>query len=411
VAHLEPHDELGLPWDDLADGRVHRLVKGREFVRGAELVEEAAANAAARLERVVRTYREIRHGTVYLWVQFVDHEVVIGEPCPCGNGQLLQVNQNFAECASCKATVALLRPKRQRQEHDEAVTEDEPLLVGLLGAQTASRNGKRATRRAVPEVVDPKSDLTRLGAFTKVELYAVSADERRERMCGQALGPRSQPTLVVVDFPRVAGSRIEDAAYPGGWRHTVWSVPITPIGRFVRLDELRKGTPALRIDDPLADFTATPSAGVEQEAGPPSHLSQLEDVKLFPQGGEGKKRESFFGDARTLDGERVLILVRFSQREDGATVLEDPSRPPQELRAVPLEPFQGVIDTDALFSPSPSEEDSEQHVESVDVADTERDGANGVIPAGDSKRARDPNKAERRTVRPKGTPKDAAPGS
>ncbi len=86
MPRLEPHDELGLPWDELADGRVHRLVKGREFVRGAELVEEAAANAAARLERVVRTYREIRHGVVYLWVQFVHHEVVIGDPCPCGEG-------------------------------------------------------------------------------------------------------------------------------------------------------------------------------------------------------------------------------------------------------------------------------------------------------------------------------------
>jgi len=80
MKHLEPHDELGLPWDDLADGRAHRLVKGRDFVRGAELVEEAAANAAARLERVVRVYREVRRGAVFLWVQFVHHEIVYGEP-------------------------------------------------------------------------------------------------------------------------------------------------------------------------------------------------------------------------------------------------------------------------------------------------------------------------------------------
>ena len=147
MKHLESHDELALPWDDLADGRAHRLVKGRDFVRGAELVEEAAANAAARLERVVRMYREVRRGAVYLWVQFVHHEIVYGEPCLCG-GQLLQVNLNFAECSSCKVTVALLMPKKEKVEHDDAPTEDEPLLTGLFGAQpVGATNGRRGARR------------------------------------------------------------------------------------------------------------------------------------------------------------------------------------------------------------------------------------------------------------------------
>ncbi len=207
----------------------------------------------------------------------------------------------------------------------------------------------------MPEVVDPKSDLTRLGAFTNVELYALGADERRERMYGHALGPRSAPALVVVDFPLAAGSKIEDEAYPGGWRHTVWWVPIAPFARFVRVDELRQGTPALRIEDPLANFTATPPTGAEQEEGPPRRLSELEDVQLFRHGG-GKKREHFFGYARTTGGEQVLVAVRVSQREDDATDPEDPSRPPEELRTVPLEPFEGVVDTDALFSHSPADD-------------------------------------------------------
>ena len=408
MPHLEPHDELGLPWDELADGRVHRLAKGREFVRGAELVEEAAANAAQRLERVVRTYREIRHGNVYLWVQFVHHEVVIGDPCPCG-GQLFQVNQNFAECSRCKATVALLKPKRERQQHDEAVTEDEPLLVGLFGAQqNASTNGKRATRRAVPAVADPKSDPTRLGGFTNVELYAFGADERRERMYGHALGSRGQSSLVVVDFPLSDGTKIEDEAYPGGWRHTVWSVPIGPFAGFVRLDELKRGTPALRIDDPLANFTATAPAPAEQEGGPPSSVSELEDVQLFRHRGEGKKRESFFGYARTAGGEQVLVSIRSSQREDGPTDPDDPSRPSQALRTVPLEPFEGVIDTEALFAHSAADDDDAG--ESLDTVDADPDGATPVTAAG-AKRSRRPDKAERRAARPKGAPKDAADGS
>src|SRR5215216_999672 len=117
---LDPHDELGLPWDHLADGRVHRLVRGRDFVRNPDVVEEAAANAANRLGRVVRTFKETRWGVVYFWVQFVDHEVVIGDPCPCGSMELRQVNLYFAECASCKSTVALVRPKRERAVDDDA---------------------------------------------------------------------------------------------------------------------------------------------------------------------------------------------------------------------------------------------------------------------------------------------------
>ena len=46
---LEHHDELGLPWDEWADRRVHRLVKGRDFLRSSEAVVEAAQNAARRM--------------------------------------------------------------------------------------------------------------------------------------------------------------------------------------------------------------------------------------------------------------------------------------------------------------------------------------------------------------------------
>ena len=242
MKHLESHDELGLPWDDLADGRAHRLVKGRDFVRGAELVEEAAANAAVRLERVVRTYREVRRGAVYLWVQFVHHEIVYGEPCVCG-GQLLQVNQNFAECSSCKVTVALLIPKPEKAEHDDGPTEDEPLLTGLFGAQpVGARNGRRGARRSARQpalqVVDPRKDLSRLGAYSKIVLYRWDADARRERLYGRALGPGGRPTLLVVDLPLAGGERIEDAAYPGGLRHVVWSVQAGPFQSLIRYEEL-----------------------------------------------------------------------------------------------------------------------------------------------------------------------------
>lgn len=353
MKHLEPHDELGLPWDDLADGRAHRLVKGRDFVRGAELVEEAAANAAARLERVVRVYREVRRGAVFLWVQFVHHEIVYGEPCLCG-GQLLQVNQNFAECSSCKVTVALLLPKRERVEHEDGPTEDEPLLTGLFRAQPLSaRNGRRAARRPGREVLDPRRDVTRLGAYSKIVLYRWDVDARRERLYGRALGPGGQPNLLVVDLPLADGGRIEDAAYPGGLRHVVWSVQAAPFQSLIRYEEL-SGDPVLEVAGSLPDVSADDrpevsgnGAGAAALDRPPDTLEALEDARLFPYArDESKKGTRLCGFARTAGGEAVLLTVRYSGSAE-----EIPEQ--AAVRCVPLAPFGRAIDTAKLFATEP----------------------------------------------------------
>jgi hypothetical protein len=346
MPRLESHDELGIPWDDLADGRVHRLRKGRDFVRGAELVEEAAANAAARLGRVVRTFREIRWGMVYLWVQFVDHEVVIGEPCPCG-GQLLQVNQNFAECSSCHATVALLRPRREKTEPGDVVTEDEPLLVGLFGAPAlrAQKNGRRPRPEAVPSPPDPRRDLVRLGAYSQVVLHRFAGDERRERLYGHGLGPGNRRWLLVVDRPLVDGEPVPDRAYPAGFVHTVWSMPANFLGSLVDLAALDQGDAGLTVEDPLAGYEAPTDSGMPLGVPePPSRLEELEELALFPlAGSEAKKAPRSVGLARTREGgEAVLVVVRGSDDGDAA-----------DVRCVPLEPFAGIVDVAALRGADP----------------------------------------------------------
>src|SRR5689334_2820116 len=101
MAVLEHHDELGLPWDELSDGRMYRLARGENFFRSPEAVAQAAQNAARRLGKAVRLANEIRHRKVFVWVQFVDFETELGQPCPrCGSFDLRALNRQHTECAS-----------------------------------------------------------------------------------------------------------------------------------------------------------------------------------------------------------------------------------------------------------------------------------------------------------------------
>jgi hypothetical protein len=155
---LEHHDELGLPWDDLVDGRPYRLVRGTDFFRSPEAVEQAAKNAARRLGKVVRFASEVRHRKVFVWVQFSDYETELGQPCPrCGSFDLRALNREHTECASCRATVILVKPKRTREQPEGFGTGvGSELLAALLapgaGAPPARTPGKGRVPASTEEV-------------------------------------------------------------------------------------------------------------------------------------------------------------------------------------------------------------------------------------------------------------------
>ncbi len=155
---LEQHDELGLPWDEWADGRVRRLVKGRDFLQSADALKEAAENAAQRLDKVAVTVKEIRYGNVFVWFQFVEYQIELGDPCPCGSYDLQRVNLQFAECGSCKATLLVLEPKKRKEPPDEGAADDDPLLDSLLHGP-ARRQGEDPARQDTKS--KERSDQTR----------------------------------------------------------------------------------------------------------------------------------------------------------------------------------------------------------------------------------------------------------
>ena len=78
-------EDLGLDWDKWTDGRAFRLKRKRDFpadLRSRPRPRTAARYAAEKRGKVVRTIRDRYFPKKYIWVQFADDEVEIGEPCP-----------------------------------------------------------------------------------------------------------------------------------------------------------------------------------------------------------------------------------------------------------------------------------------------------------------------------------------
>ncbi|MEA2348589.1 MAG: hypothetical protein QOG62_2376 [Thermoleophilaceae bacterium] len=138
-----PANELGIPWDTLADGDVHGLKRGVDFDCDTRFVVLAARNAASRRGQVVRCVRDdlLRHGA-YVWLQFFDYEVERGQPCPrCGSAELIGARTGFPFCAHCGASLVVVAldeaPPWLVDPEDPAAPEPEPdaAVVRYAGPQ------------------------------------------------------------------------------------------------------------------------------------------------------------------------------------------------------------------------------------------------------------------------------------
>jgi hypothetical protein len=139
---LAEDDELGIAWERWSDGLPHRLKRKRDFGDvDPELVREAAKNAAKRMGKGVQAQFDKmgpKNASKYVWVQFADHEIRIGDPCKCGGRRLLRVHPFYARCMECGAQL-LLAPKRiedsegiESADADEDGDEERPQPGNLL---------------------------------------------------------------------------------------------------------------------------------------------------------------------------------------------------------------------------------------------------------------------------------------
>ena len=100
--------ELTLPWTEWMDGKIHRLKRGKHFSGEVNAVVEEARLAANRYGRGVLCLREqIGPKYEYVWFQFADHAILVGDACPCGGRKLSRLHTNLARCRRCGKTSTL----------------------------------------------------------------------------------------------------------------------------------------------------------------------------------------------------------------------------------------------------------------------------------------------------------------
>jgi hypothetical protein len=271
---LEPGDELGLPWDDYADGRVYRLAKGADFVCSSLAAREAAENAAERLGKVVRTKVDVFRKKIFVWVQFADNQIEDGEPCPCGSTDMPLVNESLAVCRACGALNVILRSKRDRTPQEERQIlpgKGDELLEFLLGIppgkleQPSGKGGGAKGKGRAPGKADdggpaegkvggaaqngktgsgkkagrPQRQRLQLGDFSGVELFESTSSDKAETFFGYGLDKEGRRMLLLVEYPLRDGRRVEDSEVETGFVHEVRAIDADPFAEAIDFDALR----------------------------------------------------------------------------------------------------------------------------------------------------------------------------
>jgi hypothetical protein len=198
----------GLTWEELAKERSpRRLTRGKHFTGDVRALQKEAYAAGRRLGCAVRVVRDDFLRFAYLWVQFADHEVPLGEPCPaCGSRELVRMHEQFGYCPGCRSSLAF----SPRVRPDERV----------------HKSKLRLRQR-------------RMDAFTDARLAIdpSETDDEKEVWYGRARYEGENVLLHVV-YPLRDGRRIPDPDNPGIELHYVTYSHLDPYERAARLGVL-----------------------------------------------------------------------------------------------------------------------------------------------------------------------------
>ena len=293
---LEDGDELGVAWDDMADGRVWRLKRGEHFLRSSHAVQDAAQSAATRLGKAVRTVRQARDRSVSIWVQFADYQIEIGEPCGCGSTALQLVNRGFALCEECGSSLLLIVPKPGRAPKVSA-------------AKRAARKEARA---------------------------AVVAPATAEEVIREEIPPEQAADVPAETAPEPAAEAPPEEAEPTEPLATAADPPVTAV----------EAAPPVPTPAKLARKTEKSRQKRRKEKG--LQLTDFTDVELYRYA-TLPNRERFYGYGVSFKGHHCLLLVDYPLDEHGNRVSEpDESGEQHSVLAIPSEPFGEAVDFSAI---------------------------------------------------------------
>jgi hypothetical protein len=205
----------GLTWEELAaDRRVRRLRRGKHFRGDVRAVQHEAAAAADELGLAVRAVRDDFLRTAYVWIQFTDAELPLGEPCPrCGSTELVRTHELFGRCPRCGARLAFL----------PGVTPAE----GGVGTTVKSAKERRQEARLLKQRID---------MFTNVRLVFDPEESDDEQEVWYGRGEYEDEALLLrVVYPLREGARQPHPQDPDDELHYVRYWALEPYTRAVEL--------------------------------------------------------------------------------------------------------------------------------------------------------------------------------
>lgn len=155
---------------------------------------ELARSVSARMGRGVVITRDRLHPDRFIWIQFADAEIAIGDPCPCGGQRFTRMTAVLMRCDSCDAMLVIgARPKRSLHGRAPAAAEPEP---------------------------EPETS-RRLGEFSDVRLVRAAERTDMAEYVGLATEDGGRRVLLAVQVPLVNGQPIPDPRSPIGQAHRV----------------------------------------------------------------------------------------------------------------------------------------------------------------------------------------------
>jgi hypothetical protein len=229
-------DGPGPDWDRLADGRIWRLRRGRDFdCSPKQFVRELDA-IASRLGKVARGVVDRMAPEDYVWVQFAEFLAKPGEPCTCGGTRFRRIHAHFGRCETCGTQVMLPDPG-SRSDLDADLADDDEFDFDEPDLPLSPRQPET---RAAAEYSQAMAGSV-LAAFPKVRLSLADEGDEYRRYFGYGIAPSGQPMLLLVTVSLVGGSPISDPASPLGVACEVRSLDLEPFGRLIDRSQLHEG--------------------------------------------------------------------------------------------------------------------------------------------------------------------------